>query len=61
MIDLSGIPVIDNHVHPWRETTRHLTIDELRGHLAFSDAVLTSVRRPYLPVDQQAIDANIFK
>ena len=61
MIDLSGIPVIDNHVHPWRETTRHLTIDELRGHPAFSDAVLTSVRRPYLPVDQLEPSLKLFR
>ena len=61
MIDLSGIPVIDNHVHPWRETTRHLTIDELRGHPAFSDAVLTSVRRPFLPVDQLEPSLKLFR
>jgi predicted TIM-barrel fold metal-dependent hydrolase len=49
VIDLSSVPVIDNHVHPWRESSRHLTVEELFGQPAFSHGVVTSVRRAYLP------------
>src|SRR5689334_11950520 len=49
MFDLSDLPVVDNHVHPWRATTRHLTADQLAGEVAFSQTALTSVRQPFLP------------
>jgi predicted TIM-barrel fold metal-dependent hydrolase len=61
MIDLSDIPVVDNHVHPWREATRHQTIDELSGHPAFSDGVVTSVRQPYLPAEQLEPALKLFR
>src|SRR5258708_37793413 len=49
MIDLSDVPVVDNHVHPWRAATRRLRLDELAGQVVFSDTALTSVRQPFLP------------
>src|SRR5438045_318333 len=49
MIDLIDVPVVDNHVHPWRASTRRLTVAELAGQVAFSDTALTSVRQPFLP------------
>lgn len=52
MIDLSAIPVIDNHVHPWRSSTQYQTVEQLFGQVAFSHGVVTSVRQPYLPVDE---------
>src|SRR5437763_6763685 len=61
MIDLSDIPVVDNHVHPWRESTRYQTIDELSGHPAFSDELITSVRQPFLPADELAPDLRLFR
>jgi uncharacterized protein len=61
VIDLTDIPVIDNHVHPWRESTRHQSADELSGHPAFSDSVVTSVRRPYLPAEQLEPSLKLFR
>ncbi len=61
MIDLSDIPVVDDHVHPWRESTRYQTTDELSGYPAFSDGVITSVRQPFLPADQLAPDLRLFR
>jgi len=49
VIDLSDVPVVDNHVHPWRASSRRLTMPELAGQVAFSDTALTSVRQPFLP------------
>jgi predicted TIM-barrel fold metal-dependent hydrolase len=49
VIDLSSLPVIDNHVHPWRESTSQQTVEELFGQAAFSQGVVTSVRQPFLP------------
>jgi predicted TIM-barrel fold metal-dependent hydrolase len=48
MIDLSDVPVVDSHVHPWGLSTRRLTVAELAGQVAFSDTALTSVRQPFL-------------
>jgi hypothetical protein len=61
VIDLSEIPVIDHHVHPWREASKHLTVEELAAHVAFSDSVVTSVRQPYLPVEQLAPQLRLFR
>jgi hypothetical protein len=61
VIDLADIPVVDNHVHPWRETTRHLSLEELSGHPAFSDAVITSVRQPYLPAEELEPSLTLFR
>ncbi len=61
MIDLADIPVVDNHVHPWRASTSHISIEELVGHVAFSDTVLTSVRREFLPVEQLAPSLKLFR
>ncbi len=52
MIDLSDSPVVDNHVHPWRATSRTLTVGELAGSVAFSETARTSVRTPFLPPDE---------
>src|SRR5712692_1986714 len=52
MIDLSDVPVVDNHVHPWRASTRRLTVGELAGQVAFADTALTSVRQPFLPATE---------
>jgi predicted TIM-barrel fold metal-dependent hydrolase len=50
VIDLSHVRVVDNHVHPWRQSTQQVTAEELAGHFAFSDAALSSVRDEYLPL-----------
>ena len=52
MIDLADIPVVDNHVHPWLAATQHISVEELAGSVAFSDAVVRSVRREFLPLEQ---------
>jgi uncharacterized protein len=51
-MDLSGVPVVDNHVHPWRESTRTVTAERLAGSVSFSDDVVTSVRREFLPLSE---------
>src|SRR3954447_10874758 len=51
-MDLSGVPVVDNHVHPWRDSTRTVTADRLAGSVSFSDDVVTSVRREFLPLSE---------
>ncbi len=61
MIDLTEIPVIDNHVHPWHASTRHISVDELAGSVAFSDGVIRSVRREYLPLQQLAPALRLFR
>lgn len=61
MIDLADIPVVDNHVHPWRASTQDISLEELAGHVAFSDGVLTSVRREFLPADQLAPSLRLFR
>jgi predicted TIM-barrel fold metal-dependent hydrolase len=61
VIDLSHIPVIDNHVHPWRESSRRQTVEELFGQAAFSQGVVTSVRRPYLPADELKPLLDLFR
>ncbi|HEY1297308.1 MAG TPA: amidohydrolase family protein [Chloroflexota bacterium] len=61
MLDLSDIPVVDNHVHPWRASTRHLNPDELAGSVAFSDGVITSVREPFLPPGALAPSLELFR
>lgn len=61
MIDLADIPVIDNHVHPWRPSTQHISVDELAGHVAFSDSVVTSVRQEFLPLEQLAPSLRLFR
>jgi uncharacterized protein len=61
VIDLAGIAVIDNHVHPWRASTQHISVDELAGHVAFSDSVVTSVRREFLPLEQLAPSLRLFR
>jgi len=61
VIDLADIPVVDNHVHPWRASTQHLSADELAGHVAFSDGVVTSVRREFLPLEQLGPTLRLFR
>jgi predicted TIM-barrel fold metal-dependent hydrolase len=61
MIDLSDVPIVDNHVHPWRASTRHLTADQLAGEVAFSQTVVTSVRREFLPADQLDPALKLFR
>src|SRR5919202_3103235 len=60
-IDLSDVPVVDNHVHPWRASTRHLTADDLAGAIAFSDSVVASVRQEVLPIDQLGASLRLFR
>ena len=55
------MPVADNHVHPWRESTRQLTPDQLAGEVAFSQTVVTSVRREFLPRDQLEPALRLFR
>jgi predicted TIM-barrel fold metal-dependent hydrolase len=61
VIDLADIPVVDNHVHPWRASTQHISVEELAGHVAFSDGVVTSVRREFLPLEQLAPALRLFR
>jgi predicted TIM-barrel fold metal-dependent hydrolase len=61
VIDLADIPVVDNHVHPWRASTQHVSADELAGHVAFSDGVVTSVRREFLPLAQLGPALRLFR
>ncbi len=61
MIDLADIPVVDNHVHPWHASTRHLSVEELAGSVAFSDAVVRSVRREFLPPVRLAPALRLFR
>jgi predicted TIM-barrel fold metal-dependent hydrolase len=61
VIDLADIPVVDNHVHPWRASTQRIGVEELAGHVAFSDGVVSSVRREYLPLEQMAPSLRLFR
>jgi hypothetical protein len=61
VIDLSHVRVIDNHVHPWRQSTQHVTADELAGHLAFSDSAVTSVLEEYLPLAELEGTLRLFR
>jgi predicted TIM-barrel fold metal-dependent hydrolase len=61
VIDLDDIPVVDNHVHPWRASTRHVESDELAGSVVFSDGVVTSVREPFLPMPELAPSLELFR
>ena len=61
MLDLSDIPVIDHHVHPWPEASRHQTVDELAGKVAFSDEVVTSVRQSFLPAGELEPSLRLFR
>ena len=60
-MDLSSIPVVDNHVHPWRATTRHVSAHELAGSVAFSETVVGSVRNAFLPSDTLAPSLELFR
>ena len=61
MIDLAPIPVVDNHVHPWRAATRDISADALAGSVAFSDEVVHSVRSEFLPFEQLAPSLKLFR
>jgi uncharacterized protein len=62
VIDLSDVPVVDNHVHPWRAaTTQRVTADRLAGAVAFSEDVVSSVRREFLPLDQLETSLKLFR
>jgi len=61
MIDLFEIPVVDNHVHPWRASARSLTADQLAGEVAFSQTVVTSAREEFLPAEQLDPSLKLFR
>jgi predicted TIM-barrel fold metal-dependent hydrolase len=61
VIDLSDVPVVDNHVHPWRASTRHMTADGLAGAIAFSESVVASVRQEFLPSEQLGASVQLFR
>jgi len=61
VIDLTDIPVIDNHVHPWPASSRQISVEELAGSVAFSDGVIRSVRREFLPPQQLAPSLRLFR
>jgi uncharacterized protein len=61
MLDLSQIPVVDNHVHPWRASAQSLTADQLAGEVSFSQTVITSVRQEFLPRDQLDPSLKLFR
>ena len=54
MIDLSGVRVVDNHVHPWRASTARASVEDVAGQVAFADTAVVSVRREFLPSDELA-------
>ena len=60
-MDLGLIPVVDNHVHPWRAETREIAVQYLAGSVAFSDTVVTSVRSEFLPLNQLAPELKLFR
>lgn len=53
--------MVDNHVHPWRASTRELSADRLAGEVAFSETVATSVRREFLPREQLQASLKLFR
>jgi uncharacterized protein len=61
VIDLSEIPVVDNHVHPWRPSTQHMSADGLAGEVAFSESVVASVRQEFLPIEQLGPSLKLFR
>jgi uncharacterized protein len=61
VIDLSRVPVVDNHVHPWRASTRQVSPEELAGSVAFSDGVVSSVRREFLPRAELEPSLELFR
>jgi predicted TIM-barrel fold metal-dependent hydrolase len=61
VIDLSHVRVVDNHVHPWRESTQQMTADELAGQVAFSDTLVSSVREEYLPLAELDGPLRLFR
>jgi len=61
MLDLSEIPVVDNHVHPWRASAESLTADQLAGEVAFSQTVVTSVREEFLPRHELDPSLKLFR
>ncbi len=61
MIDLSDVPVVDNHVHPWRESSKHLSAEALAESVSFVDAVVTSVREPFLPAEQLEAPLRLYR
>ena len=62
MIDLSELPVVDNHVHPWRASAQQqLSADQLAGEVAFSQTVVTSVRDEFLPAAELEPSLKLFR
>jgi len=61
VIDLSDIPVLDNHVHPWRASTQTVSGDHLAGEVAFSESVVASVRREFLPAAELEPSLTLFR
>jgi hypothetical protein len=61
VIDLADLPVVDNHVHPWPASTQHVSVAELAGRVAFSEGVVTSVRREFLPLEQLTPSLRLFR
>jgi uncharacterized protein len=61
VIDISDVPVVDNHVHPWRASTRHVSADGLAAEIAFSDSVVASVRQTFLPMEQLGPSLKLFR
>src|SRR3954449_12118216 len=61
MIDLSNVPVIDNHVHPWRASSAQLGPEQLAIDMAFSEAVVTSVRTEFLPEAELQESLRLFR
>ncbi len=61
MIDLTDVPIVDNPVHPWRESVKRVDASELVGHVTFSECVVTSVREEYLPIEQLEEPLRLFR
>jgi uncharacterized protein len=61
VIDLSDLPVVDNHVHPWRASSQSMTADQLAGEVAFSQTAATSVRDTFLPQDELEPKLRLFR
>jgi predicted TIM-barrel fold metal-dependent hydrolase len=60
-VDVAQLPVVDNHVHPWRAATQQLSADELAGSVCFSDTVVSSVRREFLPRETLEPSLRLFR
>ena len=51
-VDLTGVPIVDHHCHPYRRDSAEVTADHLAGHFAFAGAAVMNCIEPYLSPDE---------